>query len=157
MTRVAHSTMTRVAHSTMTRAAYARKIRAAYAGMTREAYARMIPAVALVLAAVLGAPPAMAHAFLERARPPVGSQVATPPQTVALSFTEDIEPRFSRIEVFDPQGGRVDTGDTRAEGGGKILVVGVKPLAPGRYAVVWHVTSVDTHKTEGRFEFTVGP
>jgi hypothetical protein len=125
--------------------------------MIRAASATMIRAAAIMLAALLGAPPAMAHAFLERARPPVGSQVATPPQAVALTFTEDIEPHFSRIEVFDPHGVRVDTGDMRAEGDGKILVVGVKPLSPGRYAVVWHVTSVDTHKTEGRFEFTVGP
>jgi copper resistance protein C len=117
----------------------------------------MTRTVAIMLAALLLAPQAMAHAFLERARPAVGSEVPTPPQSVALTFSEYVEPRFSRIEVFDPQGGRVDTGETRSEGGGKVLVVGVGPLPPGRFTVVWHVTSVDTHKTEGQFDFTVGP
>jgi len=29
-------------------------------------------------------------------------------------------------------------------------------LKPGRYRVRWHVVSVDTHRTEGSFEFSVG-
>jgi copper resistance protein C len=32
----------------------------------------------------------------------------------------------------------------------------VKPLAPGVYQVQWHVISVDTHRTQGNFSFTVG-
>jgi copper resistance protein C len=28
-------------------------------------------------------------------------------------------------------------------------------LPPGTYTVNWHVTSVDTHKTEGNYTFTV--
>ena len=28
-------------------------------------------------------------------------------------------------------------------------------LTPGTYTVNWHVTSVDTHKTEGNYKFTV--
>ncbi|MGA3399614.1 MAG: copper resistance protein CopC [Acetobacteraceae bacterium] len=30
-------------------------------------------------------------------------------------------------------------------------------LPAGQYTVIWHVTSVDTHKTEGRFTFSVAP
>ena len=37
------------------------------------------------------------------------------------------------------------------------LMVKLKPLSPGIYSVAWHVTSVDTHKTEGHFTFTVKP
>jgi methionine-rich copper-binding protein CopC len=33
--------------------------------------------------------------------------------------------------------------------------VPVKKLAAGTYTVIWHVTSVDTHKTQGKFQFTV--
>jgi methionine-rich copper-binding protein CopC len=110
-----------------------------------------------LLALPLMAAPAFAHAFLDSAAPPVGSQVATAPHQVAITFTEAVEPHFSTIQVLDPQGGRVDTGNLHTKDDGKVLTVGVKPLPPGRYAVVWHVTSVDTHKTEGRFTFTVGP
>ena len=36
------------------------------------------------------------------------------------------------------------------------LVLPLPRLAPGRYRVRWHVVSVDTHRTEGSFEFSVG-
>jgi methionine-rich copper-binding protein CopC len=35
------------------------------------------------------------------------------------------------------------------------LSVQLPKLVPGTYTVSWHVTSVDTHKTEGNFQFTV--
>jgi methionine-rich copper-binding protein CopC len=34
--------------------------------------------------------------------------------------------------------------------------VGLKALPPGTYQVHWRVLSVDTHKTEGNFSFSVG-
>ena len=42
-------------------------------------------------------------------------------------------------------------------GDDKQLVLAVPPLGPGRYRVIWHVVSVDTHRTEGEYTFTVGP
>jgi CopC domain len=39
---------------------------------------------------------------------------------------------------------------------GKVMRLSVGTLAPGNYTVSWHVTSVDTHKTQGSFSFTVG-
>jgi copper resistance protein C len=32
-----------------------------------------------------------------------------------------------------------------------------KPLSAGEYAVRWQAVSVDTHHTQGTFEFTVKP
>ena len=55
------------------------------------------------------------------------------------------------------QSARVDKGDLHiAPDNAKRLAISVGPLAPGLYKVVWHVTSTDTHKTEGSFSFTVG-
>ena len=34
--------------------------------------------------------------------------------------------------------------------------ISLRPLPPGTYKVNWHVLSVDTHKTEGSYSFTVG-
>jgi methionine-rich copper-binding protein CopC len=98
-----------------------------------------------------------AHAFLERASPAVGSTVPAAPPELALTFTEAVEPRFSTVAVLDPRGGRIDTGQPRAAGNGRQLIVGLPKLGPGTYTVNWHVTSVDTHKTEGKFQFTVAP
>ncbi len=98
-------------------------------------------------------PHALAHAFLKRASPAVGSTVATAPRQLTLWFTEDLEPAFSRIEVSNAKGVRVDVG--KAHIGGNTMRVGLKHLSPGTYAVRWHALSVDTHKTQGKFNFTV--
>ena len=42
-------------------------------------------------------------------------------------------------------------------GNDKQLVLLLPPLTPGRYRVHWHVVSVDTHRTEGEYSFTVEP
>ena len=100
--------------------------------------------------------PAFAHAFLQSASPRVGSELATPPTAVTITFTEDVEPDFSTIVVRNAQGVRVDKADPHLVGDhGNELAVKVPKLPPGYYAVFWHATSVDTHKTEGRFEFGV--
>ena len=115
----------------------------------------------LLLAAVAVGIPAMtalAHAFLNQATPPVGGTVATSPKEIRLTFTEGVEPRFSGIELATNDGQAIATGPAiRDPGDDKQLVLAVPPLAPGRYKVSWHVVSVDTHRTEGAYTFTVGP
>ena len=106
---------------------------------------------------VLCAGPAGAHAFLKTASPPVGSTVRQAPGEVALRFTEGVEPAFSTITVQDAGGAELSTGPVHAGADGSGLAVGLKPLPPGTYTVTWHAVSVDTHRTEGRFSFTVAP
>lgn len=101
---------------------------------------------------------ALAHAQLDHASPAVGSTVAQPPKEVALWFTEALEPKFSTIEVRDAQGTAVQAGPaTLARGNTAQLRVPVKLLAPGTYTVIWRVLSIDTHRTQGKFIFRVGP
>jgi len=110
-----------------------------------------------LLGAIAIAPHADAHAFLSKASPPIGSTVP-PPKAIDITFTEGVGPAFSSIVVQDAYGQRVDSGDLHAASDdGLRLEVGLKTLAPGTYAVIWHATSVDTHKTEGRFVFTAQP
>jgi copper resistance protein C len=109
-------------------------------------------------ALLLAASPAFAHAFLKNSSPPVGSNLPVPPKAVIIDFTEGVEPAFSAIEVQDAQGRRVDEGHPYLVNGNRTrLAVGLPKLAPGEYRVTWHATSVDTHKTEGSFRFTVSP
>ena len=107
--------------------------------------------------AVLAASLAQAHAFLDHASPAVGRTIPSPPPTVTIWFTQELEPAFSSIEVQDQSGTRVDVGDARVDPqDATILRVSLKPLPPGKYKVIWRVVSVDTHPTEGTFTFTVG-
>jgi hypothetical protein len=113
--------------------------------------------IALAAAACLTGQPAFAHAFLDRASPAVGSEVSGSPPALSLTYTEPVEPLFSTVRVTDSTGARVDAGKPAPKDDGRVLQVELKPLKPGVYSVEWHVTSVDTHKTEGHFSFTVKP
>ncbi|HUD85098.1 MAG TPA: copper resistance CopC family protein [Xanthobacteraceae bacterium] len=97
---------------------------------------------------------ARAHAFLDHASPLVGSTVPTAPHEVALTFTQNLEPAFSTVEVVDSSGARVDQG--KAQVSANTMSIGLKTLGPGTYKVHWHALSVDTHTTEGSFSFHVG-
>ena len=114
---------------------------------------RLTLAVALI---ALTPAAAFAHAHLKAATPAVDSNVRTPPTEVAIDFTEGVEPVFCTIEVVDAQGVHVDDGPAHTlPGDNKHLVVALKPVSSGTYTVRWHATAVDTHKTEGTYQFTV--
>jgi hypothetical protein len=118
---------------------------------------RVIVPAAIFVAGLTLAAAAFAHAHLVSAMPPANSTVRTAPNEVAINYTEGVEPMFSSVEVRDASGARVDTGTIRtAPDDNKRLLVRLKPLPAGTYTVTWHVTSVDTHKTQGTFVFTVG-
>jgi methionine-rich copper-binding protein CopC len=116
---------------------------------------RTFIAMAAVLCLVSQA--AFAHAFLDRASPPVGSEVTGSPASLSLTYSEPVEPLFSTVHVTNAKGQRVDSGKPTYKGDERKLEVPLKPLPPGVYSVEWHVTSVDTHKTQGHFTFTVKP
>ena len=102
--------------------------------------------------------PAFAHAYLRRAVPAVGSTIAAAPTEVVCDFTEALEPSFSKLEVLDGTGKHVDTGDMHlAPADAKQMIVGLGKVGPGTYTVIWHAVSVDTHRTDGRFNFIVAP
>jgi copper(I)-binding protein len=117
---------------------------------------RFATLAALVAAAALATPPAFAHAYLQTASPPVNSTVTLAPGEVTIAFTGAIEPRFSTIEVTGADAQRFDEGEPHlADGDPKRLAIGLHQLPPATYTVVWRVTSVDTHKTDGSYQFTV--
>ena len=114
---------------------------------------RWIPAC---LAALLLQSGAWAHAFLDHADPKVGSTITKAPDEVKIWFTQELEPAFSAIEVSDAQGKEVDKQDTHLDAKDKsLLIVSLAQLPAGTYTVAWHVVSVDTHKTQGHFQFTI--
>jgi methionine-rich copper-binding protein CopC len=123
--------------------------------------ARFRRRVALGLSAVLVAifaGDASAHARLKRAVPPVGGVVSanSVPAEIRIWFSERVEVSLSEIQVVNAAGLRFDNGELRLdEADPTELHLALKPLAPGRYRVVWRVISMDTHKTNGTFPFRV--
>jgi methionine-rich copper-binding protein CopC len=115
---------------------------------------RIVIVATSALLILMGDNTAEAHAFLDHAEPRVGSTVPTAPRELVLSYTQNLEPAFSSVEVSDANGARVDLGKPKI--GATTMRVGLKPLPPGTYRVRWQVLSVDTHTTEGSFTFNVG-
>jgi copper resistance protein C len=114
---------------------------------------RLVPALAMSLGA---AAPAFAHAFLAKSDPEVGSIVKTAPKFLLLTFTEDLEVPFCQVMVTDSMGMNDAAGKPQAvPGHPNQLQVPLNIQMPGRITVTWHALSVDTHKTEGNFSFTV--
>lgn len=109
-----------------------------------------------LLASLVGASGAHAHASLDHAEPRVGNTVSPAPSAVTLWFTQNIEQAFSTMEVVNAAGARVSIGRPRIDGANSMMQIGLKPLPPGVYRVRWRALSVDTHKTEGSFTFVVG-
>jgi copper resistance protein C len=116
---------------------------------------RLFPSLALFL---LSASLAHAHAFLDHAEPRVGNAVKVAPAEVKVWFTQKLVVAFCNLQVFDAAGNEVDKHDKRLDQSEpSLLVVSVPALKPGKYKVVWRVTSVDTHVTHGDFTFDVSP
>jgi hypothetical protein len=110
----------------------------------------------LLLIVLVGLAQLEAHAFLKRAEPAVGSTVQKSPDEVRIWFTENIEPAFSQIQVFNASGKEVDKRDVHLDRSEQALLhVSLPPLEAGIYKVVWRVVSVDTHVTNGNFTFRV--
>ena len=118
----------------------------------------IVTPILAVLAVLATGSTAWAHAHLKTATPAPDSTVPAAPDAVTISFTEGVEPQFSSIEVRDAAGNRVDKGmPETSPSDNKQFSVGLQALQPGNYKVTWHATAVDTHKTDGTFQFTVKP
>jgi methionine-rich copper-binding protein CopC len=110
----------------------------------------------VVFALLIAASTAAAHGVLQRTEPRGGSTLKLAPAQVRLEFTGAIEPAYSRVQVLDADGRRVDLGDSRVDPDNRALLrVSLPALPPGRYKVAWRVLSVDSHVTEGDFTFRI--
>jgi methionine-rich copper-binding protein CopC len=115
--------------------------------------------IAAAFAAMLLAPTAVfAHAYPQKGIPPINGTVRVAPHDLSITFDDELEPKFTGVVVTDSKGVRVDLGNAHVPAGhAKELVVGLKPLTPGRYEVRWHATDTDTHKTHGSYYVTIAP
>jgi methionine-rich copper-binding protein CopC len=99
-----------------------------------------------------------AHAHLKSAEPAPDSIVTVAPTELDLTFTEDLNLKFSGIKVIGPEEAVVKTGDGTLKNDNTTLIVPVTDkLAAGKYTVEWHALSADGHKSKGKYQFTVKP
>ncbi len=117
-------------------------------------------AAAFVLAALglmAGAPAALAHATLVAESPADGAIVQHAPAKVTATFDEPVGVSPDSLQVFAPNGSRVDTGGTTHGSKPQEIAVGLRSgLGHGTYTVGWHVISADSHRVQGAWTFSVG-
>ena len=123
--------------------------------MSLTSTSRIIASLAIAMLASA----ADAHALLKTAVPAVGGTVSASPKEIRIKYSEGVEPRFSAIALTTEAGAAVPVGKPSVDpADNSTLIAPVsQALKPGVYKVTWHVVSVDTHKTQGSFEFTVAP
>ncbi|WP_405898823.1 copper resistance protein CopC [Streptomyces sp. NBC_00727] len=118
-----------------------------------------------LLGAVFGlllavAAPASAHAALTGSDPQDGAVVATAPQQVTLTFSEQVALGADSIRVLAPSGKRADTNTApRDLHSGSTVKYGVAlrgGLPDGTYTVAWQAVSADSHPVSGAFTFSIG-
>jgi copper transport protein len=101
---------------------------------------------------------ALAHSVLLSSTPAAGTQLASPPASVQMTFSEGVAPDFSSFAVIDRARRHYESAQPPVIDAQKGLVtVALQPnLPPGVYIVQWKVVSViDGHLTRGSFAFTV--
>ncbi|MGH3395497.1 MAG: copper resistance CopC/CopD family protein, partial [Streptosporangiaceae bacterium] len=104
-----------------------------------------------------GATAAWAHATIVSTSPADGSIVPHAPTQVSATFDEPVGISPSSLEVFAPNGERVDTGGAKHGSVPAEVVIALKSgLAKGTYTVGWAVVSADSHHVSGAFTFSIG-
>jgi copper transport protein len=119
----------------------------------------LIALVALLLLAAFGLPERVAaHAYLDRSEPEANSVTPEAPAEVRLWFTEPLEPDFSRAELYDANGDRVDTEPSRVTSDPYQMVLPLPSGLPnGTYTVQWrNISAADGHPQSGFMPFTIG-
>jgi methionine-rich copper-binding protein CopC len=120
---------------------------------------RKLLVAALAAAFAMTALPALAgpeSPMLLQADPADGAKLKTAPDQVTLTFDEPLDIAYSRIEVYDSCGNRVDKGGAQATLVQLSVALGRRPK--GRYTV-YYVASMypkgATGQTTGYLHFTV--
>lgn len=108
-----------------------------------------------LVAGVVTAGPASAHALLESTSPEDGAQLATAPAKVTLTFSENVSLRAGYVHVVNATGTRADAGDASVSGP-TVTVPLRQSLPQGGYLVTYRVISSDSHPVGGSLSFVVG-
>ncbi len=126
---------------------------------------RVLLATVLLVGAILGGfamnhSRAEAHGVQVSSSPAPNSQISESPGEIAVSFSEEIEPAVTTIQLWDQSAKQVPLPVPEFSSDGMSMTVAVPDeLGSGIYTVIWrNLSTVDAHTWAGSFPFTVlGP
>jgi copper resistance protein C len=109
---------------------------------------------ALASITLWAAPIALAHTAPVNMMPAADATVASP-KSIMIHFSGALEPKFSTITVTNAEGHVVNKEQSVISDENKVMTVALPTLTPGVYTVHWVGVSVDTHRSQGDYKFTV--
>ncbi len=104
----------------------------------------------LILLAVAGS--ALAHSELVSSDPADKAVLATPPTTITLTFSEDLDPGKSSFKLVGPAG---TVGDGAVSADPLVMTLEGLALDPGSYEIQWTSAALDGDILRGTLTFTV--
>jgi copper resistance protein C len=101
------------------------------------------------------APSAFAHAH-PKTMVPAQDSTGPAPSKISITFSEAVEPKFSSIKLTNIDGKSVDPeASTPVQGDPTTITLAIPSLPTGTYVVHWVNVSVDGHRLQGSYKFTV--
>lgn len=123
--------------------------------MTLTSLTRRSAIAALLCAFLIAAPAAFAHTHPVSMTPAADSSVAAP-ANISITFSGDLEPKFSTITLSDASGKLVSIAKSAVSStDAKIMTLALPKLPAGVYTVNWVAVSVDSHREKGDYKFTI--
>lgn len=103
---------------------------------------------------LFAAQPAFAHTDLVTGSPAEAASESRPPQTIKLTFSDEMTSRYAKVALTAPDGEPGAAGAPQVTG--RTVTLPVKPGLPaGSYTVGYRVVSADGHPVTGSYRFTV--
>jgi methionine-rich copper-binding protein CopC len=117
----------------------------------------LLLALILLWLLVIGPAVARAHAILLRSIPEANAELAQPPATIEMWFSEPLEAGFSKARLLDSQGQEIPTGAVSLDPANPThMTLPLGQLGPGIYTVAWQTLSqADGHEWYGSFPLTI--
>jgi hypothetical protein len=116
----------------------------------RSAITAALPCVFLI-----AVPAAFAHTHPVSMTPAANSSVA-PPDSISITFSGELEPKFSSITVANAAGKVVSTAKSAVSPrDARIMTLALPKLPAGVYTVNWVAVSVDSHREKDSYKFTI--
>jgi methionine-rich copper-binding protein CopC len=110
--------------------------------------------VVVSLFALLLAALAFAHSEPVSMVPAANSTVSAP-ANVIVHFSEELEPKFSKLTLSDAAGKVVSKAPSVVSADAKVMTLPLPPLVAGVYTVNWVSAALDAHRAQGKYKFTV--
>lgn len=107
---------------------------------------------------LVGVSSAAAHAQLETSDPAPNARLTAAPDRIRLTFTEPLEPNYSRVNLRGIDGATIETPPSAVDPADPYtMTLESSDLPDGVYTVVWRsLSAADGHPASGSYAFSIG-